>query len=81
MLVVLAVVIGLYVQQALAYWSVRGQANQQRTIASQLARQNAALVREEKSLNSPATIERDARSLGMVQQGERPYALTGLSGH
>ena len=34
-----------------------------------------------KSLNDPATIERDARALGMVRAGERPYVVTGLPNH
>jgi cell division protein FtsB len=75
---VLAVVVGLYVQQALAYWSVRTQANQQQSIARRLSRQNARLVRQEKLLNDPATIVRGARALGMVKPGERPYVVTGL---
>jgi cell division protein FtsB len=81
LLVVLVVVVGLYVQQALAYFSVRSQANQQAAIAHQLSRQNAKLTQEQKSLNDPATIARDARALGMVRPGERPYAVTGLPGH
>lgn len=81
LLVVLAVVVGLYVQQALAYFSVRSQANQQTAIAQQLSRQNAKLTQRQKSLNDPATIERDARALGMVRPGERPYAVTGLPAH
>ena len=80
LLIVLAVVVGLYVQQGLAYLSVRSQANQQQAIAQRLARQNAVLIREEQQMNNPATIERDARALGMVKQGERPYAVTGLPG-
>lgn len=78
LLIVLAVVAGLYVQQAVAYLSVRSQADQQRSIVSTLTRQNAALSREEKALNDPATIVRQARALGMVRPGERPYAVTGL---
>jgi cell division protein FtsB len=78
LLVVLAVVVGLYVQHALAYLAVRSQAQQQQAIVHRLARENAALTRQEQSLNDPATIARDARALGMVRPGERPYAVTGL---
>jgi cell division protein FtsB len=81
LLVVLTVVTGLYVQHALAYLSVRGQAEQQSAIVRQLLRQNAALTREQNSLLDPSTIVRDARALGMVRQGERPYAITGLPQH
>ena len=81
LVVVLAVVIGLYVQRALTYLSVRSQASQQLAIMHQLSRQNARLTREQKALNDPATIEKDARALGMVLPGERPYAVSGLPGH
>jgi cell division protein FtsB len=80
LLVVLAVVLGLYVQQGLAYLSVRSQADQQAAIVEQLARQNRQLAREAKALNQPATIVREARELGMIKPGERPYVVTGLSG-
>ncbi len=77
----LAVVIGLYVQHALAYFSTRSQADEQQAIVSRLERENAALSREQQALNDPATIQRDARALGMVLPGERPYVITGLPGH
>jgi len=78
LLVVLAVVIGLYAQHTLSYFSTRSQADQQQAIAQNLARQNAQLVKEEQSLNDPATIVHDARALGMVRPGERAYVITGL---
>ncbi len=78
LLVVLAVVAGLYVQQALAYFSVRAQADQQLSVVRSLTRQNAVLTQQEKTLNDPATIVHEARVLGMVRPGERPYVVTGL---
>jgi cell division protein FtsB len=80
LVVVLAVVAGLYIQQGLAYLSARSQTDHQDAIASQLARQNAKLIRQEKALNDPAAIEKAARELGMVKPGERPYVVTGLPG-
>ena len=74
----LAVVIGLYAQHTLSYFSTRSQADQQQAIAQNLARQNARLVKEEQSLNDPATIVHDARALGMVRPGDRAYVITGL---
>ncbi len=78
---VLAVVVGLYVQHALAYLSVRSQAEQQLAIVKRLSRENAQLAEEQQSLSDPATIVRDARALGMVRPGERPYVVTGLPQH
>ena len=81
LLVVLCVVAGLYVQQALAYFAVRNQAAHQRAIVHQLTRDNAALRAQQRSLNDPATILRDARALGMVRPGEHAYEVTGLPNH
>ena len=81
LLVVLAVVVGLYVQQGLSYLSVRNQANQQLAIVHSLSSQNAKSLQQQSALSNPATIEQDARALGMVRPGERPYAVTGLPGH
>jgi cell division protein FtsB len=78
LLVVLCVVAGLYVQQGLAYLSARKQAGQQRAIVQQLKASNASLRAQQRSLNNPATILRDARALGMVRVGEHPYEVTGL---
>jgi cell division protein FtsB len=78
---VLCVVAGLYVQQALAYLAVRSQANHQQAIVHQLTGLNAGLRAQQRALNDPATIVRDARALGMVWVGEHPYEVTGLPGH
>jgi len=77
LLVVFAVVVGLYVQHTLAYLSTRAQSDQQQAIVRSLTRQNAQLRAEQKSLNNPATIISDARGLGMVRPGERPYVIIG----
>ena len=81
LLIVLCVVAGLYVQQALAYFAVRSQDNQQKAIVHQLSRTNASLRAQQRSLNDPTTILRDARALGMVRVGEHPYEVTGLPTH
>lgn len=79
LLVVLAVVMGLYLKQALSYFSVRSQAEQQMSVALKLERQNRILEREQQNLQNPATIQRDARALGMIRQGERSYVITGVA--
>jgi cell division protein FtsB len=81
LLVVLAVVVGLYVQHTLAYLSTKSQSDRQQTIVDRLQRENATLERQQKSLGQSATIVRDARALGMVRPGERPYVITGLASH
>jgi predicted ribosomally synthesized peptide with SipW-like signal peptide len=81
LLIVLAAVMGLYAAHTLAYFSTRAEANRQSAIVQRLTRENAALLEQQRSLNEPATIQRDARALGMVLQGERPYVVPGLPKH
>ena len=81
LLVVIAVVIGIYAQRTLAYLSTSAQASHQQAVVTRLERQNAALTRRQSALNQPATIVRDARALGMVRPGEQPYVLTGHPSH
>ena len=78
LLVVFGIVIALYVQHTLSYLSTRSVASQQQSTVTRLQHQNAALLRQEHSLNDPATIVNQARALGMVRPGERPYAITGM---
>jgi septum formation initiator len=81
LLIVLTVVAGLYAKQGLSYLSTRSQADEQLTIVHRLSHENARLMKVQKSLSDPSTIERDARALGMVRTGERPYVITGLPNH
>ena len=81
LLVVLAVVVGLYVQHTLSYLSTKSQFDQQQAIVDRLAHENAILERQQKSLSNPATIVQDARALGMVRPGERSYVIIGLGHH
>jgi cell division protein FtsB len=77
LLIVLAVVVGLYVEHTLSYFATRSQAQEQRAVVTRLTRQNAALTKEEKALNSSSMIISQARALGMVRPNERPYVITG----
>ena len=81
LVVVLVVVAGVYAQDAMSYFSTRSQADQQRAIVTRLQRENAALAKQQQALHSPGTIERDARALGMVLPGERPYVMMGDHGN
>jgi cell division protein FtsB len=80
LLIVLAVVLGLYVEHTLSYFSTRSQADAALATVERLARENRILEREQAALHNPETIIRDARALGMVKAGERPYVITGLPG-
>jgi cell division protein FtsB len=78
LLVVLAIVAGLYVQHAMAYLSVRSQLQSQNLMVRRLTNANAALERQQRQLNDPASIVLLARRLGMVRPGERSYVISGL---
>jgi cell division protein FtsB len=78
LLIVLGVVVVLYFEHTLSYISTRQEAGRESGIVQKLVRDNAGLMRQEKSLTDPATIQKDARALGMVRPGERPYVITGL---
>lgn len=77
LLFVLLVVIGLYAEHTLSYFSTRAESNQERAIVTTLARQNAALTQEQRALSDPSTIVSRARALGMVRPGELPYVIAG----
>jgi cell division protein FtsB len=81
LVLVLVVVAGLYIQHAIAYLQARGEADRQQAVVKRLEQQNATLIRQQQQLNDPATIIKDARVLGMVWEGERPYAVSGLPNH
>jgi cell division protein FtsB len=78
LLIMLVVVAGLYLQDAVNFIEARSEATSQHANVQRLAHANAALRKAQAGLNDPATIKRDARRLGMVQAGERPYVVIGL---
>jgi cell division protein FtsB len=81
LLIVLVVVAGLYLKDAINFIGARSQAEYQHANVRRLARENAALRKQQAALNNPVSIKRDARALGMVQAGERPYVVIGLPKH
>jgi len=78
LLIVLAVVVGLYVQHALSYFAIRAQADEKLAAVQRMTKVNLALERERQSLTQRSTIAAGARSLGMVMVGEQAYMITGL---
>lgn len=80
LLLVLLGVVGLYIGPARSYlktWKVSNEKHQQLT---SLERQHAALVRSSQALHQPQTVETEARRLGMVRPGEKPYSVQDLPG-
>ena len=75
MLVVVAMVGWIGLRAGLALMAARAQAAQETSLVTSLQRQHRQLVSQERALHQKATIVRDARQLGMVAAGERPYVI------
>jgi cell division protein FtsB len=60
-----------WIEQSQTAGEVRGQ-------LTQLEAKNRDLKRRARELRAPAALEREARRLGMVRQGERSYVIENL---
>lgn len=78
LLVVLVVIAALYVNPARALWSAWQESKQRQAQVRALERERDMLARRVRALRDPVVIEAEARRLGMVRPGERPYVVTGL---
>jgi cell division protein FtsB len=74
----LGVIMLLYVSPALHWWEQSRTAGEQRDELSELMDTNRQLKRRVRELRSPGALERQARRLGMVRQGERSYVIENL---
>ena len=70
--------VGLYVGPARSYLGARQEARQRSAEVSELKRENARLRARRAALRDPQALEREARRLGMVRPGERPYVIEHL---
>ena len=78
LLLVLLGVLLLYVRPGIAYIGAWQQAKAKRAESSGLERENARLRGRRDALRNPRVVEAEARRLGMVRPGERPYVVDGL---
>lgn len=78
LLLLLLAVLALYVQPARSYLATWRDSNAKQEQVRQLEREHAELSRRARALREPRTIEQQARRLGMVRPGERPYVVSGL---
>ncbi len=76
----LLVILCLYVSPARHWLQQSRTAGEQKQELRSLADENRALKKRVRTLRDPSALEREARRLGMVRQGERPYVIEGLSG-
>jgi cell division protein FtsB len=77
-LVVLVGVAALYVGPLASFWSARGEATTRRAQVEQLRKENRELRGKRAALVSGAALEVEARRLGMVRPGERPFVVENL---
>ena len=76
--VVLLGILFLYIGPARSYWSTVQEAKHRRAEVAALKRENAKLRARRTALGNTAALEREARRLGMVRPGERPYVVKHL---
>jgi cell division protein FtsB len=78
LLLVLFGIVLLYAGPARSYVSTLQEAKQRRAELGRLQRENERLRARRAYLQRPAALEREARRLGMVRPGERPYVIENL---
>jgi cell division protein FtsB len=78
LLFVLLVLVYLYAGPARSYWATVHQAKQRRAEVAVLKRENARLRARRDALREQSALQREARRLGMVKPGERPYVIEHL---
>ena len=80
LLLLLLVVAALYVGPARSLMAAWQDSNEKQAEVRALEREHDALVRRARALRDPLVVEAEARRLGMVRPGERPYVVSGLPG-
>jgi cell division protein FtsB len=72
-------VIYLYINPLRTYLSTWQEAKTKRSEVARLVREHDQLLRRQRALRSPGSIEIEARRLGMVKSDERAYIVRGLA--
>jgi cell division protein FtsB len=78
LLAVLGIILVLYISPTKHWIEQSGTASAQREELGRLKAEQRRLQSQVRDLRGPAALEREARRLGMVKQGERPYVIEGL---
>ncbi|TMK25092.1 MAG: hypothetical protein E6G62_06255 [Actinobacteria bacterium] len=78
MLCVLGALLYLYLSAGVHMFSTWRQSSHDKAAVVALEHEHAALVRQHETLTKEATLEGEARQLGMMKKGEQPYVLSGL---
>lgn len=80
LLIVLVGVVALYVGPSISFFHTWREAKARRAEVQQLRTENQRLRARRAALNDPRTLEREARRLGLVKPGERPFIVKNLPG-
>jgi cell division protein FtsB len=78
MLGVMVAIAYLYMSAGLRLFSAWGESKRDISQVKVLEAQNGMLRRRHATLASPATVQADARRLGMIHPGEQAYVVGGL---
>jgi cell division protein FtsB len=78
LIAVLGFVLYLYVGPAVTWVSTFKEAKSNRADVAALKADNARLRDRRRELQDPASLEREARRIGMVKAGEKSYVIEGL---
>ena len=78
MLCVLGVLLYLYLSAGVHMFSTWRQSRHDSAAVAALAHEHTVLTRQHETLTTQATLEGEARQLGMMKRGEQPYVVSGL---
>jgi cell division protein FtsB len=78
MLCVLGALLYLYLSAGVHMFSTWRQSRHDSAAVATLQREHRVLTRQHETLTKQATLEGEARQLGMMKKGEQPYVLSGL---
>ena len=75
LLLVLGVILLLYIRPVVHWVEQRNTASHSRADLQRLQDEHDRLEKRLRALSGPGAVEREARSMGMVKQGERSYVI------
>ena len=78
MVCVMVAIVYLYMSAGLRLFSAWGESKRDSAQTRVLEAQNRSLRHQHATLASPATVQADARRLGMIHPGEQAYVVSGL---
>ena len=78
LLIVFVGLVALYVNPLRSYFETRAESGERREQVRVLEREHAKLDARRRALTRPAVVEAEARRLGMVRPGERPFVVRNL---